>query len=61
VPSSSFELRVRTAIHPEANTGLQGLFVRAGIYATAVRMAWADLLPLPPLLLLLLLLGISQL
>jgi hypothetical protein len=41
VPSSSFELRIKTAIHPEANTGLQGLFVRAGIYATAVRrVSW---------------------
>jgi hypothetical protein len=38
VPSTSFELSIRTAIHPEANTGLQGLFVRAGSYATEVRM-----------------------
>ncbi|WIA28644.1 hypothetical protein OEZ86_011181 [Tetradesmus obliquus] len=35
VPSSSFELCIKSATHPEANTGLQGLFVRAGIYATA--------------------------
>uniref|UniRef100_A0A383WJQ5 Aminopeptidase N-like N-terminal domain-containing protein n=1 Tax=Tetradesmus obliquus TaxID=3088 RepID=A0A383WJQ5_TETOB len=35
VPSSSFELCIKSATHPEANTGLQGLFMRAGIYAAA--------------------------